>query len=313
MKNIKKYILFSVIAIFSLNSSHSLAIQDITIIAIGIGGYIARKIATKYREYTLPDAPADFQKWARPILKNHGLSNADTIPLKSGEGWCCVGDSFIEVPKDEAIVIGHMSSISKPSFEHSAGEFKFLYTHQLQSKDTLDLSECILLHEVYHYKGKAFLKGYITTYGITQYGIGMPLSKANFLSNFPVILVPTCSFLVSQFNHNIYSRYEEKNADENAFMHASLDSVIAGKAFFEQEVKKDVAYWNENILYKNATPTQQRMFLETINSIFGNHPTNKSRAEHAQRCLDQRCLNMRAPTIKPINLEYLNKARIITE
>lgn len=264
--------------------------------------YLEGRIIGKYFEKTLPDASPQFQKWAREILAQNGLTDANTVPLKVGNGWAA-NDFFIRVKAHD---VKNLEDILTKKSMHSEVEKKIILADAQYS----------LLHEKKHY-GQADGCKKILLIGLTT-GI---LSQSKDLPDFLVKLG------IGIVGNIFYSRYQEQEADRVAFIGTSLDNLIINKLYYD--AKTELVDINKSFIpvYDNSLNQEtmqmichrynssgnyqlkhkKRLIFEGV-SFFSSpsHPSFKSRAELAQECIDLRKKQEQELNTTPKNTEQEN-------
>ena len=264
-------------------------------------GYGVGKVAAKCDEYKREDAPENVQKWARKILAEKDIKNADSVPLKLGDGWRVAGGSFIQIDKEEAYSLEKCLVKKWPT--------------QNDSKEKV-LAEESLLHEGKHYNNGDFSKGYILL-GLTYAPVFQALVNSNKRLTIPMVAFSAGSLLT-------YTRYQEVEADRFAFMNlSSIEKLEISKAnrlrqaeIFENNLltnplrsknnrlenivrpmlSKKLHSLNQKALEsshdqneKKRIDTQKKRLIKLADFIFDpKHPDFRRQVAIAQECLDKR-------------------------
>lgn len=233
--------------------------------------YLMGKIGAKHLEKSLLDAPPNFQKWAREILANNGLVDANLIPLKVGTQSMTdvIGGLFIQFdPK-----------IINPIEEILAGKSML---SKSQQKTILASAERTLLHEKKHYSNGDFGKECLSR-GITAASTMIIIDSVKPEKNIHAtigasIVVLSSGFLIPNIP---YIRYQEKEADRYAFMHlSSLENLELCKNFGQGQ-----AHAFERNLLNNKTNDEDNFLQKTTSHFFAKQlkNINKSLGENADK------------------------------
>ena len=289
------------------------------------GQYLKGKIEGKRKESTMADAPPHFQQWARKILAQSGLENAETIPLKIDDKWASHNGLFISAPLEDI----------KDIDDIIAGR-KVAHTKEVQDR-ILDTAEFILLHEKKHYSNgdwgkRCLIRGSIAAAILSPIAIReMHIDRS---AGCTALVVLGGSLLAAEASGALiipYVRDQEKEADRYAFMNVPIKNLTTNKYFwqhyagsFEKSLSSDSHPLAENSLIKKpifSLLSQQLRNVDAAISKDGDdtqelhhkrekitrfayllvdpeHPYPLDRAELAQECLNKRKAEHREKFVK---------------
>lgn len=319
----KQYNIFVLLSVFlatNIECSSLEKVQDQAInyafnVALFSGiSYLIGKATAKSQENCLPDASPHFQKWARKILAENGLQNADSIPLKMGKGSCVIGGSFIQI---DSRCVDRLEDIL-------AG--RSIYSDEKQKRIRAHV-EKILLHEKKHYYNGDFGKTCLLFGATTALGfqvitgndfITSTIKNGSLVHGGALLTGVMCATVGSV----PYIRYQEKEADRSAFMNiSSLEKLEINKRIleehaqaFETNLLKNPLSGERNWLERKVRPMiadqwhtlsagvatasheevvkiqlKQRSLIEVADFISDwEHSSYRSAIELAQECLDKR-------------------------
>ncbi len=253
------------------------------------------KIRACYKESKLTDAPYNVQQWARAMLRENGIKNADSVPLKVGEGWKVVGGRYIQMDRDGV---------------------DYLESNLAKNSLAVVKKERSLLHESKHYHNGDFGKGILFfSAAIT------PCMQAAFKNCFKRSLLLG---MMGMMGDVCYGRYQEAEADRFAFMNLSsvhkLEAIkndLLGSAdrfednllhhpFFDLRefnaleekarpvISGQLRRLNQKSLEcsenkKKLIDMKKKSLIGIANFIFDyEHPSYRRRIAIAQECLDKR-------------------------
>lgn len=271
--------------------------------------YLGGKVIAKYEENSLPDAPPHFQECARKILAENGLKNADSIPLKMGDGWSVQGGSFIQVDSKE---VNALENIFAGRSTYSDEKQRIIRA----------FTEYSLLHEKEHYHNGDFGKRCLLAGATIAFGFQVMTGKSltdDLLSSPTSLLVGGGSGFIVVVP---YRRYCEKEADRSAFMNiSSLEKLEITKHimeahaqdfetnlltkslsdqpnWFERKMRPMIAHRWHTLNRDIATASfeeqaeirqKQRNLMEAASFMRDQqHPSYRSMTELAQECIDLR-------------------------
>ncbi len=209
---------------------------------VGATAYVSGKLIAQYKEQSFSDAPQSIQRWARPILAEGGMKNADSVPLKIDDGWAVYRGSLITIDRKQVDLL-----------ENCLGKKNLNASEQMFIND----AEETLRHEKKHYQNGDYGKG------LLLYALTAPLILESI--TLPGIILKLGMIAGTNL---AYTRYQEAEADRSAFMNMpSLEKLEMVKAAREQQVKlfennMRNYYWyhNSNWLAKKVGPAISDQF-----------------------------------------------------
>jgi hypothetical protein len=295
----KKYAKYIVLMMFLMVCKPSFSMQAriaqyiVNCASIFSGSYILGKIMACYKESRLPDAPHNVQFWARAILREKGIKNADSVPLKVGEGWAVYGGRFIQMNQDGV---------------------DYLESNLTKNSLVVVSEEKSLLHEGKHYHNGDFGKGVFFLSAAIA-----PCVQAVSKNCFKRGLLLGMVGMMSEICH---MRYQEAEANRFAFMNfSSIQKLEVTKNYYVRSAE-DFEYnllhyplrYKNNLLENIARPMlserlhslnqkalesshdqkqfidiQKRGLIKLAHFIFDpKHPDFRRQVAIAQECLDKR-------------------------
>ncbi len=320
----KKHFAYKTLLIILFINQSSFAMQSPLAQAIALStafyalSYGLVKGSTLLLTYTKEDATQNVQAWARDILTKKNITNANSVPLKLGNGWLVGGGTFIQIDKEEA-----------KNLEKNLAQKQI--TSNMEKKIILADAEGKLLHEAKHYHNSDTDKGFLTSIissiplcyyyisSLSTKNIGSSAKKISYGKNILNFLTLAALPIISA---NAYIRYQETEADRFAFMNlSSIEKLEIYKNLYLQKAElfeENLEFrpignnrsWLKNIirpalsikivnlnqeLSKNSPKNlkqllmQKKILIDIAYFIDDfRHPSFQSRADLAEKCLEKR-------------------------